>query len=102
MAITTTKYSFSKTIIETYAPDSSGVYGLYDQFHNVIYYGKSDVSVKDRLLSHFSGNEGRCTQSATYFNFESPAYPNPIKREEELLQEHRKIYGELPKCNDVS
>ena len=67
MAITSVKHMFTKGNIDLYAPNSAGVYGLYDPITTVIYYGMSDISIKSRLHSHFDGTEGSCTRGATYF-----------------------------------
>jgi len=79
MPIFKIKYRFTTPNINAYAPDRMGVYGLYDPISIVIYYGASDTSIKDRLQRHFSGMEGKCTQGATYFNFER--HFKPILRE---------------------
>ena len=100
MPITSIKYQFNAFNINQYTPNIAGVYGLYDPFPTVIYYGKSEISIKDRLLSHLSGTESRCTQNATYFNFERNNIPTT--RERELLEEHKRLQGRLPKCNDVA
>ena len=100
MPIISTKYQFNAFNINQYTPNNAGVYGLYDPYPTVIYYGKSETSIKDRLLSHLSGTESRCTQSATYFNVERNY--NPITRERELLEEHKRLHGRSPKCNDIA
>jgi hypothetical protein len=99
MPITTTKYQFTESSINTYASDHMGVYGLYDLMSMVIYYGETNTSIKDRLQRHLSGAEGKCTQDATYFNFER--HFNPVYREGQLLDQHRRLYGRLPKCNVI-
>ena len=93
------KYSFTEDNINHYAPNRPGVYGLYDSLDTPIYYGKSDASIQERLKRHISGAEGQCTQYASTFNFE--IVNNPIQRERELLEEFKRTYGKLPKCNDV-
>jgi len=97
--ITTTKYQFTEFNINAYASDHMGVYGLYDTNSIVIYYGATFTSIKVRLQRHFSGMEGKCIQGATYFNFER--HFKPIVRERELLEDHKRRYGILPKCNEV-
>jgi len=79
------------------APNRPGVYGLY-QGNQTIYYGMSDTSIRNRLQSHLSGQEGICTMSAQQVNWKegvSPGY-----RERQLLEEHRRLHGRLPRCND--
>ena len=53
MPIISTKYQFNAFNINQYTPNNAGVYGLYDPYPTVIYYGKSETSIKDRLLSQF-------------------------------------------------
>ena len=93
MPITTKKYQFTVSNINAYVSDHMGVYGLYDPISTVIYYGKTETSIKKRLQSHFSGTEGKCTQGATYFNFER--HFNPVYRERQLLDQHKRLYGRL-------
>ena len=45
------------------SPDEAGVYALFDG-GQVIYYGSSTDSIRDRLQRHFSGDEGPGTQAA--------------------------------------
>jgi hypothetical protein len=96
MPIVTPKYRFHTAFVEALAPDTPGVYALYSG--GVIYYGRSDVSVRDRLRSHLSGAEGSCTQNASEFNTE--ATYSAAAREEQLLREHLAWYGALPRCNE--
>jgi hypothetical protein len=85
------------------APISNGVYGLYEISGKpaTIYFGKGEglYGIKGRLQSHKAGNEGTCTKSADYFNYET-CY-DPSARERELIEEHKKIWGKLPRCNEV-
>lgn len=84
------------------APNSHGVYGLYDSRGNVTYYGRAagdGVTIRSRLRSHLRGDDGPCTQMAIYFNYE--VTPFPYLREEELLTEYALTHnGRLPVCND--
>lgn len=89
---------FNKENVDA-APTHLGVYGLYDQFGFPIYYGSSLVSIRERLQRHISGAEGPCTQSAFAFNCELSVFP--LIAEEVLLREHKKLYGSLPRCNEV-
>lgn len=95
MPITKTLHPFTDQEIDN-APDSQGVYALYEG-KEATYYGSSDVSIRDRLRAHKSGNEGRCTQGAAEFNSEYAA--DPLAREKELLEDHKRVFGKLPKCN---
>lgn len=82
------------------APILDGVYGLYDG-SETIYVGKGEGldGIRGRLRRHKEGYEGYCTKSATYFNYET--YFNPSQRERELLQEYMRLWGRLPRCNDI-
>ena len=65
------------------APDKPGVYALYDG-DQLIYYGSSGDSIRDRLQRHYDGGEGRCTQAASGYKRE--VCNNGLQRERELLQ----------------
>jgi len=96
MPISSTIYLFNQQVVDA-SPDRKGVYGLYDEDLHPIYYGMSDVSIRDRLQSHLDGNEGPCTQRAHACNWEQCS--NPAARERELLTEYQLAYGRLPRCN---
>lgn len=99
MTITTAIYAFNEANVNN-APDKAGVYALYDG-STVIYYGRAQggtVTIRSRLQSHQRGTEGSCTKSATHFNTELVS--NPVTREEELLNAHKRAYGKLPRCNE--
>jgi hypothetical protein len=99
MSISSNWHIFVDSEIEK-TPASSGVYGLY-QGSTTIYYGKAEGTegIIGRLKSHKTGNEGYCTKSAEYFNYELCG--NPSTRERELLSEHRNLWGSLPRCNNI-
>lgn len=84
--------------IQFLAPDGPGVYALFNQQGTLSYYGKSDNSIKSRLIAHHQGKESKCTQSSFYFSFEEDV--NPSTREIQLLNEHRRVNGVLPSCNE--
>ncbi len=93
-------YFFTSDSININAPTSNGVYFLYEN-GELIYIGKSaayTTSIRSRLLDHFNGNEGPCTQSATNFSYE--LCTDPDKREVELIQQAQAQMGRLPRCND--
>ncbi len=90
-------YSFSQSNVDK-SPDKSGVYALLDDTE-VIYFGSSTVSIRARLQRHFDGDEGGCTQKATYYKRE--ACNNERARERELLQAYQAQNGLLPLCNDI-
>ena len=77
-----------------------GVYGLY-KGSDTIYYGKGEgmEGICGRLKSHKAGHDGACTQIADYFNYETCLLPS--QREAELLQEYKRLWGRLPRCNEI-
>ena len=93
--------AFNAYNVEIHGAAAHGVYALYDSLGAVTYYGRASglgVTIKSRLKDHLSGREGRCTQSASYFKQERSQRAS--ERERELLEEHARAYGRLPKCND--
>ncbi len=94
-------YPFSVDYVNRIAPASHGVYWLI-QSGELIYVGQSQgdrSSIRARLLSHLSGREGYCTQSATHFGYKVCLYPK--MEEEQMLRSYRMRYGRLPRCNDI-
>ena len=99
MPITGKTYPFSKQNVDS-APTSHGVYALYDST-TLIYIGRASgdsVTIRTRLQSHHRGDEGPCTKGASHYKREVTS--TPIAREKELLDEYRRAYGKLPRCND--
>jgi hypothetical protein len=100
MPIANEKQSFNDWNIAS-APGQNGVYALWDNF-GVIYYGSSSgatSTIRERLQAHKAGRHGPCTQNATHFQAEVCLYP--LAREKQLLDEHERQFGRLPRCNDV-
>jgi len=97
MSIFTAKYIFTKEAIQIYAPAAPGVFGLYDSDKIAIYYGKSDYDLKKELFKHVAGLKGPCTKMALYFNTEIGGSPG--KRLKGLLEEHKRVFENLPRCN---
>ena len=98
MAITGQTYSFNTQNVNA-APESAGVYALYEGTL-LIYYGRAqggDVTIRSRLQAHLRGDEGSCTKSATSFCAETTS--NPALLEKQLLAEFEGQYGSLPRCN---
>src|SRR6266702_8831392 len=95
MPIDAPYHRFDDATIDAEAPDAPGVYQLEMQVE-IIYYGSSTTSIRDRLRSHKSGAEGSCTQQAGWFRFEKTS--TPVTRERQLLQEYERLHGTLPKC----
>jgi len=98
MAINTQRFDFTEVMINNVVPEKKGVYCLYDTYGRIIYYGMSEVSIKNRLLSHLNGKEGKCTQSARFFSYEESS--NPSLRERLLLEDHLVAFRTLPQCNE--
>ncbi len=99
MSINGDIYNFSEENVGM-APNESGVYALYDG-NVLIYYGRAQglgVTIRSRLQDHYFGREGPCTQAATAYKRELTS--DPVAREIELLEEHRRLYGRLPRCNE--
>ncbi len=98
MPISGNTSSFNSTSIRN-APNTAGVYALYDGAL-LIYYGRAqggDVTISSRLQSHLRGDEGPGTKAAT--NFAAETCSNPVAREQELLNEFEEQNGSLPRCN---
>ncbi|SRR5258705_5504670 len=98
MPINTVRSIITEGNIKIYAPDAKGVYALYTKEMVLIYYGMSNSNIREKLLSHYKGSEGKCTQHAWYFNFEITSHPDA--REKELLEEYKHTHSRLPLCNE--
>lgn len=100
MPMTGDVYPFTAQNVNN-APATAGVYALF--INNVlIYIGRAlgvTTTIRSRLQCHYCGSEGPCTQAATHYMRESCS--NPATREKELLDEYLRLYGRLPKCNEV-
>jgi DNA polymerase-3 subunit epsilon len=77
-------------------PESEGVYELFDTGSNLIYIGRSD-NLRRRLTEHLNTSD-TCIKSAAYFTFEVTW--RSAAREQELLEEYKRIHGRYPRCND--
>ena len=97
MTVAGKTYTFSQENVSK-APERPGVYGLLVG-KVLIYYGSATKSMRDRLKSHYSGDEGPCTQGATDYKREECS--NGLARERELLQAYQDQNGRLPRCNDL-
>lgn len=82
------------------APPSPGVYLLYRN-GRLIYIGlaAAGANIRERLRHHLRGDGGRCTRSATEFDYESS--DEPIL----LYRHYVAVYlgtsaGALPACNE--
>jgi hypothetical protein len=97
-ALPTRRYRFTRIVIAG-APEDAGIYTLWDG-EEVIYYGRADgrnagggSTIRSRLLDHYYANP----QRPTHYSWELCG--NPASREAELLQEHERAFGRLPRYN---
>lgn len=90
--------AFSKSNVAN-APDSEGVYALFDH-ETLIYIGRSygrDNTIRAQLQHHKDGLGEKGTRRATLYWRE--LCDNPIAREQELMDEYQASNGEPPPCN---
>lgn len=82
------------------APASPGVYLLY-RGHRLIYIGlaAAGATIRERLQHHLRGDGGRCTRSATEFDYEPSAEPIPLYRHYVAVYLGTSA-GVLPECNE--
>ena len=90
-------YSFTRDNVNRFAHQSKGVYYLYKS-GQCICIGQTGGPVQARLLDHFYGSDGPCTQGAEMFGTEFSS--NPKAYEQLQLRAFREIHGRLPECND--
>ena len=91
-------WSLTREMVAT-ENDIGGVYELSEDHRGdtPIYVGSS-VKVKERLERHRNTTDP-CLRAATHYRIEyTPDYEN---RERELYDEHVRIHGLPPRCNDV-
>jgi hypothetical protein len=84
----TRRYRFARIVIAG-APEDVGVYALWEE-EEIVYYGRG--AVRSRLMEHFEGRVG-----ATHYSWE--LCKDPPAREAELLREHQRMFGRLPRIN---
>jgi excinuclease UvrABC nuclease subunit len=81
------------------SPEEPGVYVLWED-GQVIYIGHAQgrgVTIRSRLVDHFSGQVAPCTRRASQYSWEISL--KPAAREAELLEEYRQQHARLPRCN---
>jgi len=91
------RYRFTRIVIAG-APNEAGVYALWEG-EEVIYYGRAEggnATVRSRPLDHYYGDRHR----ATHYSWE--VCEDPRARELELLGEHERAFGRLPRDNKMS
>jgi hypothetical protein len=87
------RYKFARIVVAG-APDDAGVYTLWDE-EELVYYGRAEggeATIRSRLLEHF-----RAGLRATHYAWE--LCRDPAAREAELLREHERAFGRLPRFN---
>lgn len=98
MPITGSMFPFTEVLLNG-APSTAGVYALF-QGAELIYYGRAlggNTTIQSRLRDHLSGREGVCTQRATHYAWEVSGAA--AAREVTLLEEYKRTFGGLPRCN---
>jgi hypothetical protein len=91
------RYRFTRIVIAG-APDDAGVYALWDG-EELVYYGRAeggDATIRSRLLDHYYSG----AQKPTHYSWELSR--DPAAREAELLAEHRREFGRLPRLNTAA
>ncbi len=81
------------------APEQAGVYVLWED-GEVIYIGHAlggSATVRSRLVDHFAGSGGPCTRKATHYSW--AVSHDPAGRERLLMEEYRRRFVDLPRCN---
>lgn len=97
MPITGKWWIFSETIVQ-YELESPGVYELGNSSGQVIYIGSTN-NVRRRLREHLA-ESGTCVKrNAAFYRVEYTS--NHLARERELYNEHVRLYGRSPLCNEV-
>jgi hypothetical protein len=84
------RFRFTRIVIAG-SPDEAGVYTLWNG-EEVIYYGRAE-RIRSRLLDFYYEDKHR----ATHYGWEVCA--DPVARETELLAEHARTFGTLPRDN---
>jgi hypothetical protein len=88
------RYRFTRIVISG-APDEAGIYALWDE-EEIICYGRAEgggTTIRSRLLDHYYADKRR----ATHYSWE--VCKEPALREAELLGEHERMFGRLPRDN---
>jgi hypothetical protein len=92
VALPERRYRFARLVIAG-APEDAGVYTLWEH-DEIVYYGRADGSstIRSRLAEHL-----RAGMRATHYAWE--LCRDPAAREAELLGEHERAFGRLPRFN---
>lgn len=98
MPITPELFPFTARLIAG-APEEPGVFALWED-GDVIYIGHAagrGVTIRSRLVDHFTGTVSPCTRRATHYSWEISQ--RPAAREAELLAAFQTRTARLPRCN---
>ena len=88
---------FTKEVIEALSMTETGVYEIGKQKGDVVLYiGKSDKSIRSRLLNH---KEKTAFATCTHFRKRKTSPEDATRAENRLLSEFEKKYGRLPELN---
>jgi predicted GIY-YIG superfamily endonuclease len=90
--------TLEETILRV-APETRGVYALYNEYGILIYYGSAD-NLRAAIADHKKGKMSVCTWSAWYFSYET--CENAVAREKQLLSEYKNKHARLPHCNEMA
>ena len=95
--------AFTEADISANAPESQGVYTIFeDEENRVLYVGSAaseDVTIKSCLLEHVAGKKGPCTLEGDGFRCIAMPADEALKAEKELLEKEKSENGAYPKCN---
>jgi len=90
---------FQKEIIEALSLGEAGVYEIGRARGNVVLYiGKSDKSMRSRLLNH---KEKVAFATCTHFRKRKTQPDDAARAERKLLADFHKTHGEYPKLNKI-
>jgi predicted GIY-YIG superfamily endonuclease len=98
MPIVSQWWTFSEMMVQ-HDRDEPGVYELGETNGTVIYIGGSDA-IRRRLREHLSESATTCTRRSTA-QYRVEYTRNWTTRERQLHDEHVRLYGRPPRCNEV-
>lgn len=80
-------------------PEKAGVYALFDENRNLIYIGETtNLGERFQEYQRTDFSEDPCKKATKSYKREyTELHKN---REKVLLDEHKRINGKLPKCNE--
>lgn len=82
-------------------PDVYGVYELANEAKSTVYIGEGKL--RERLLAHFASSGCDPIPGVSYFRYEmTKSKKRCIQRQNALLAEYKRKYGQLPEFNQKS